>query len=262
MIRALWTAASGMESQQKNIDVVANNLANVNTTGFKKSRADFQDLMYQNLKTTGAPSTNTTQIPTGIQIGLGSRLAAVTKIFTTGDLNQTGNALDMAIQGDGFFQIQLPDGTTGYTRAGAFKKDNTGRVVTSDGYPLLPAITIPANATTTTIGNDGTVSVVQAGQNTPTQVGNIQLALFSNPAGLSAQGMNLFIQSDASGAPTTGTPGLTGIGTIAQGYLEMSNVSVMEEMVNMITSQRAYEVNSKAVQAADEMLQTANNLRR
>ncbi|HEY4743941.1 MAG TPA: flagellar basal-body rod protein FlgG [Desulfuromonadaceae bacterium] len=262
MIRALWTAASGMESQQKNIDVVANNLANVNTAGFKKSRADFQDLMYQNLKTTGAPSTNTTQIPTGIQIGLGSRLAAVTKIFTTGDLNQTGNALDMAIQGDGFFQIQLPDGTTGYTRAGAFKKDNTGRVVTSDGYPLLPAITIPANATTTTIGNDGTVSVVQAGQNTPTQVGNIQLALFSNPAGLSAQGMNLFIQSDASGAPTTGTPGLTGIGTIAQGYLEMSNVSVMEEMVNMITSQRAYEVNSKAVQAADEMLQTANNLRR
>jgi flagellar basal-body rod protein FlgG len=262
MIRALWTAASGMESQQKNIDVVANNLANVNTTGFKKSRADFQDLMYQNLKTTGAPSTNTTQIPTGIQIGLGSKLAAVTKIFTAGDLNQTGNALDMAIQGDGFFQIQLPDGTTAYSRSGAFKKDNTGRVVTSDGYPLLPAITIPANATTTTIGNDGTVSVVQAGQTTPTQVGSIQLALFSNPAGLSAQGMNLYIQSDSSGAPTTGTPGLTGLGTIAQGYLEMSNVSVMEEMVNMITGQRAYEVNSKAVQAADEMLQTANNLKR
>jgi len=251
-----------MESQQKNIDVVANNLANVNTTGFKKSRADFQDLMYQNLKTTGAPSTNTTQIPTGIQIGLGSRLAAVTKIFTAGDLNQTGNALDMAIQGDGFFQIQLPDGTTAYTRAGAFKRDNTGRIVTSDGYPLLPAITIPANATTTTIGNDGTVSVVQAGQTAPTQIGNIQLALFPNPAGLSAQGMNLYIQSESSGAPTTGTPGLTGIGTIAQGYLEMSNVSVMEEMVNMITGQRAYEVNSKAVQAADEMLQTANNLKR
>lgn len=262
MIRALWTAASGMESQQKNIDVVANNLANVNTTGFKKSRADFQDLMYQNLKTTGAPSTNTTQIPTGIQIGLGSRLAAVTKIFTSGDYNQTGNTLDVAIQGDGFFQIQLPDGTTAYSRAGAFKKDNTGRVVTSDGYPLLPAITIPANATTTTIGNDGTVSVVQAGQTAPTQVGNIQLAQFSNPAGLSAQGMNLFIQSESSGAPTTGTPGLNGLGTVAQGYLEMSNVSVMEEMVNMITGQRAYEVNSKAVQAADEMLQTANNMKR
>ncbi len=262
MIRALWTAASGMESQQKSIDVVANNLANVNTAGFKKSRADFQDLMYQNLKTTGSPSTNTTQVPTGIQIGLGSRLAAVTKIFTTGDFSQTGNELDMAIEGDGFFQIQLPDGTTAYSRSGAFKKDNTGRVVTSDGYPLLPAITIPANATKTSIGNDGTVSVLQAGQNTPTQVGNIQLVLFSNPAGLSAQGKNLFIESEASGAPTTGTPGQTGLGTIAQYFLEMSNVSVMEEMVNMITGQRAYEVNSKAVQAADEMLQTANNLKR
>lgn len=262
MIRALWTAASGMQSQQKNIDVVANNLANVNTAGFKKSRADFQDLMYQNLKTTGAPSTNTTQNPTGIQIGLGSRLAAVTKIFTTGDFNQTGNELDMAIEGDGFFQIQLPDGTTAYTRSGAFKKDNTGRVVTSDGYPLLPAVTIPPNAIKTNIGNDGTVSVILGGQSTTTQLVSIQLATFPNPAGLSAQGKNLFIQSDASGAPTTGTPGQTGIGTLAQGFLEMSNVSVMEEMVNMITGQRAYEVNSKAVQAADEMLQTANNLRR
>ena len=262
MIRALWTAASGMESQQKNIDVVANNLANVNTAGFKKSRADFQDLMYQNLKTTGAPSTSTTQNPTGIQIGLGSRLAAVTKIFTTGDFSQTGNELDMAIEGDGFFQIQLPDGSTSYSRAGSFKKDSTGRIVTSDGYPLLPAITVPSNATKTSIGNDGTVSVLQAGQNTPTQVGNIQLASFPNPAGLSAQGKNLFVPSDASGAPTTGTPGQTGLGTIAQGFLEMSNVSVMEEMVHMITGQRAYEINSKAVQAADEMLQTANNLRR
>jgi len=251
-----------MESQQKNIDVVANNLANVNTAGFKKSRADFQDLMYQNLKTTGAPSTNTTQVPTGIQIGLGSRLAAVTKIFTTGDFSQTGNELDMAIEGDGFFQIQLPDGTTAYTRSGAFKKDSTGRVVTSDGYPLLPAITVPSNATKTNIGNDGTVSVLQAGQNTPTQIGNIQLASFPNPAGLSAQGKNLFIVSDASGAATTGTPGQTGLGTLSQGFLEMSNVSVMEEMVNMITGQRAYEVNSKVVSAADEMLQTANNLKR
>ena len=261
MIRALWTAASGMQSQQKNIDVVANNLANVNTTGFKKSRADFQDLMYQNLKTTGAPSTNATQIPTGIQIGLGSRLAAVAKIFTAGDMNQTGNTLDMAIQGNGFFQIQLPDGTTGYSRSGAFKQDSQGRVVTSDGYPLLPEIVIPSNASTITIGNDGTFSVMQAGQTAPTTVGNMQLASFPNPAGLSAQGMNLYIPSDASGTATTGTPGQTGLGTIGQGYLEMSNVSVMEEMVNMIVGQRAYEINSKAVQAADQMLQTANNLK-
>ena len=169
MIRALWTAASGMQAQQKNLDVVANNLANVNTAGFKKSRADFQDLMYQNLKTSGAPSTNATQVPTGIQIGLGSRLAAVTKIFTTGDFTQTGNELDMAIEGDGFYQIQLPDGGTGYSRSGAFKKDSTGRVVTSDGYPLLPDISIPSNATKVNIGNDGTVSVTQAGQNTPTR---------------------------------------------------------------------------------------------
>jgi flagellar basal-body rod protein FlgG len=251
-----------MQSQQKNLDVVANNLANVNTAGFKKSRADFQDLMYQNLKTTGAPSTNSTQIPTGIQIGLGSRLAAVTKIFTPGDFTQTGNELDMAIEGDGFYQIQLPDGSTGYSRSGAFKKDSTGRIVTSDGYPLLPAISLPSNATKVNIGNDGTVSVTQAGQNTPTQVGNIQLASFSNPSGLSAQGKNLFLPSDASGAATTATPGQSGLGTIAQGFLEMSNVSVMEEMVNMIVGQRAYEINSKAVQASDEMLQTANNLRR
>ena len=262
MIRALWTAASGMQSQQKNLDVVANNLANVNTAGFKKSRADFQDLMYQNLKTSGAPSTNATQVPTGIQIGLGSRLAAVTKIFTPGDFTQTGNELDMAIEGDGFYQVQLPDGGTGYSRSGSFKKDSTGRVVTSDGYPLLPAISIPSNATKVNIGNDGTVSVMQAGQNTPTQVGNIQLASFSNPSGLSAQGKNLFLPTDASGAATTGTPGQTGLGTIAQGFLEMSNVSVMEEMVSMIVGQRAYEINSKAVQASDEMLQTANNLKR
>jgi flagellar basal-body rod protein FlgG len=251
-----------MQSQQKNLDVVANNLANVNTAGFKKSRADFQDLMYQNLKTTGAPSTNSTQIPTGIQIGLGSRLAAVTKIFTAGDFTQSGNELDMAIEGDGFFQIQLPDGTTAYTRSGAFKKDSQGRMVTSDGYPLLPEVVIPSNATKVNVGNDGTVSVMQAGQSTPTSVGNIQLASFPNPAGLSAQGKSLFLPSDASGAATTATPGQTGLGTIAQGFLEMSNVSVMEEMVNMIVGQRAYEINSKAVQASDEMLQQANNLKR
>ncbi len=262
MIRALWTAASGMQAQQKNIDVVANNLANVNTTGFKRSRADFQDLMYQNLKSSGAPSTNSTQVPNGIQIGLGTRLASVSKIFTTGDLTQTGNELDIAIEGDGFFQIQQPDGTTAYSRAGSFKKDSQGRIVTPDGNPLLPEIVIPSNATKINIGSDGTVSVNQSGQTTPTTIGTIQLALFSNPSGLSSLGKNLYQQTDASGSATTGTAGQNGLGTIAQGMVEMSNVSVAEEMVNMIVGQRAYEINSKAVQAADEMLQTANNLRR
>lgn len=262
MIRALWTAASGMQSQQLNIDVIANNLANVNTTGFKKSRADFQDLMYQNLKTTGAPSTNATQIPSGIQVGLGSKAAAVNKIFTAGNISQTGNELDLSVEGEGFFQVRLPDGSTSYTKAGSFKKDSTGKLVTSDGYPLVPEIVIPNNATKTTIGNDGTVSVLQAGQTTPTSVGTIQLATFSNPSGLSSMGHNLYQPSESSGTANTGTAGQNGIGTISQGFLEMSNVSVMEEMVSMITSQRAYEINSKAVQAADEMLQQANNLRR
>lgn len=262
MMRALWTAASGMQTQQKNIDVVAHNLANVNTTGFKRSRADFEDLMYQNLKSTGSPSTNTTQTPTGIQIGLGTRLASVSKIFTTGDFSQTGNELDIAIEGDGFFQIQQPDGTTAYTRAGAFKKDDQGRIVTSNGDPLLPEIVVPNNTTKIDIGSDGTVSAIQSGQTAPTTVGTIQLALFSNPAGLFSMGKNLYRETDSSGTPTTGTPGLEGLGTVAQGMLEMSNVSVAEEMVNMIVGQRAYEANSKAVQAADEMLQTANNLRK
>lgn len=261
MIRSLWTAASGMQAQQLNMDVVANNLANVNTVGFKKSRADFQDLMYQNIKTTGAPSTSTTQM-VGIQIGLGTKAAAVTKLFTAGNFSQTGNELDIAIEGDGFYQIQLPDGTTGYSRAGAFKKDNQGRMVNSDGYPLVPSITIPNNATKVNIGNDGTVSVLQAGTTAATTVGNIQLAMFSNPSGLSSMGHNLYQPTDSSGAATTGTPGQNGIGGTAQGILEMSNVSVMEEMVNMIVCQRAYEVNSKAIQASDEMLQKANEIKR
>jgi flagellar basal-body rod protein FlgG len=251
-----------MQSQQTNIDVIANNLANVNTTGFKKSRADFQDLMYQTMKTTGAPSTNATEIPSGIQIGLGSKAVSVTKIFTPGTINTTGNDLDLAIEGDGFFQIQLPDGNTAYSRSGAFKRDSTGRMVNADGYPLVPEIVIPSNATSVTVGNDGTVSVVQAGQTSPTSVGNIQLATFSNPAGLSSMGHNLYQPSESSGTATTGTPGQNGLGALSQGFLEMSNVSVMEEMVNMIVGQRAYEINSKSVQAADEMLQQANNLRR
>ncbi|MDD2308112.1 MAG: flagellar basal-body rod protein FlgG [Desulfuromonadaceae bacterium] len=262
MIRSLWTAASGMQGQQKSIDVVANNLANVNTTGFKRSRADFQDLIYQNLKSTGAPATNATQVPTGIQIGLGSRLAAVTKIFTAGDFTQTGNELDIAIEGDGFFPITMPDGTTGYSKAGAFKRDSTGQIVTPDGNPLSPPILIPNNATKINIGSDGTVSVQVAGQSATTTVGNIELASFSNPSGLSSQGKNMYLPTDASGTATVGTPGKDGLGTIAQGLLEMSNVNVAEEMVNMIVGQRAYEINAKAVTASDEMLQTANNLKR
>ena len=262
MIRALWTAASGMQSQQLNIDVIANNLANVNTTGFKKSRPDFQDLMYQNMKSVGAPSTSSTQIPSGIQIGLGSKAASVTKVFSAGSMTQTGNDLDLAIEGDGFFQIHMTDGTTTYTRDGSFKKDSQGRIVNSDGYPLTPEMVIPTNASKVTIGNDGTVSVLQAGQSTPTTIGTIQLATFSNPSGLSSLGHNLYQPTDSSGTANTGTAGQNGIGAIGQGFLEMSNVSVMEEMVNMIMSQRAYETNSKAVQAADEMLQQTNNIKR
>ena len=262
MIRSLYTAASGMQGQQRSIDVVANNLANVNTAGFKRSRADFQDLMYQNLKTTGSPSTGTTQVPTGIQIGLGSRLASVTKLFTAGDITQTGNDLDIAIEGGGFFQITQPDGTVGYTKAGAFKTDSVGQIVTPDGNPLSPSITIPSNATKINIGNDGTVSVQIPGQSTTSTIGNIKLAHYPNAAGLSSQGKTIYLPSDASGSATTGTPGQDGLGTIAQGFLEMSNVNVAEEMVNMIVGQRAYEINSKAVTASDEMLQTANGLKR
>ncbi|QXE90336.1 flagellar basal-body rod protein FlgG [Geomonas subterranea] len=262
MIRALWTAASGMQAQQLNIDVVANNLANSSTTGFKKSRADFQDLMYQTEKTTGAPATNTTTIPTGIQVGLGVRPGAVSKIFTTGTMVHTGNELDMAIEGDGFLQVQQSDGTTAYTRAGSLKKDGQGRVVTSDGQPVIPEIVIPSNATSINIGSDGTVSVQQAGQTASTTVGTIQLASFTNPAGLNAIGKNLFLPTDSSGNATTGTAGQNGLGTLEQGYIEQSNVSVMEEMVSMIVSQRAYEINSKAIQASDDMLQQAAALKR
>jgi flagellar basal-body rod protein FlgG len=262
MIRALWTAASGMQTQQVNIDVIANNLANVNTTGFKKSRPEFQDLMYQNMKSIGVPSTSSTQVPTGIQIGLGAKTSAVTKVFTPGSISMTGNELDVAIEGDGFFQVNMPDGGTAYSRDGALKKDSQGRIVTSDGYPITPEIVIPNNASNVSIGNDGTVTVLQAGQTSPTTVGTIQLALFSNPAGLSSMGHNLYQATDSSGTATTGTPGQNGIGTLSQGFLEMSNVSIVEEMVNMIVSQRAYETNSKAVQAADEMLQQTNSIKR
>ncbi len=262
MIRSLFTAATGMETQKINIDVIANNLANVNTVGFKKSRADFQELLYQTMRTPGATSAEGAQIPTGIQIGLGAKPAAVQKIFQQGDFVLTGNSLDLVIEGDGFFQILTPDGTIAYSRAGAFKLDNEGRVVNSDGYPLEPGITIPANTLSITVGSDGRVSVLQAGSNTPTEIGQIELARFINPGGLNAIGKNLFLQTASSGEPTTGNPSTEGLGTLAQGFVELSNVNVVEEMVSMIVSQRAYEVTSKAVQTADEMLQIANNLRR
>ncbi|WP_225071637.1 flagellar basal-body rod protein FlgG [Desulfuromonas sp. CSMB_57] len=260
MIRALWTAATGMEAQQINMDVIANNLANVNSVGFKKSRADFQDVLYQTIKVAGTDAAGGAEQPTTIQVGLGSRVAAIQKVFSTGDIQQTGNSLDLAIEGAGFFQVRMPDGELAYTRAGAFKKDGTGRLVTSNGYPLEPEIVIPENATSIAIGRYGTVEVLLDGQSEPTQVGTITLTRFANPAGLMAQGSNLYTETPTTGAPVTGNPGEEGFGSLAQGYLEGSNVSIMEEMVNMIAGQRAYEINSKAIKTADEMLQMTNNL--
>ena len=262
MLRSLFTAATGMTAQQQHIDVISNNLANVNTTGFKRGRADFQDLLYQTLREPGAASSNQTEIPTGIQLGLGVRTAAVQRLFLEGDFQQTQNQLDIAIDGAGFFQIRRTDGEIAYSRSGSFKLDSQGRVVNSDGFPLEPEITIPNDTVSITVGTDGTVSVLQAGNTTPQQVGQIQLANFPNPAGLSGQGRSLFQRTTASGDPITGAPSQGGLGGLSQGVLEISNVSVVEEMVNLISGQRAYEINSKAIQASDEMLQTAANLRR
>lgn len=260
MIRALWTAATGMETQQLNMDVIANNLANVNSSGFKRSRADFQDILYQVAKTPGVASGSGTETPTGIQVGLGSRVASVQKVFTVGDIHTTGNDLDLAIEGEGFFQVTMPSGDLAYTRAGALKRDSIGRLVTPEGFPLSPEITIPANATKVSIGQYGVVEAFVAGESEPTQVGTLELAKFVNPSGLQSIGRSLFSESTASGSATTGTPGEEGLGLISQGYLEGSNVNIMEEMVNMIAGQRAYEVNSKAIQTADDMLQKATNL--
>ncbi|MBI5491372.1 MAG: flagellar basal-body rod protein FlgG [Deltaproteobacteria bacterium] len=262
MIRALWTASTGMEAQQLNIDIIAHNLANVNTTGFKKSRADYQDLLYQEIKSAGASSSPSTMVPTGIQVGQGVRTVSTEKVFNQGNFKQTDNPLDLAVEGEGFFQVTRPDGTPSYTRTGEFKVDRDGRLVTSDGYVVEPQITIPSDALTVTISADGIVSVTQPGVTTPTQVGNIELARFVNPSGLQANGKNLYTPTAASGDATTGAPGAEGLGTLAQGFLEMSNVSVVEEMVNMIAAQRAYEINSKSIQTTDEMLQTANAMKR
>lgn len=251
-----------MNTQDLNVSVIANNLANVNTTGFKRSRPEFQDLIYQNLRLVGTLSPNGNQVPTGAQLGLGSKTAAIQKIFLQGDFAQTQNSLDVAVQGKGFFQIQQPDGTTAYTRAGSFKLDNTGQIVTADGLVVQPALTVPQDALNISIDPQGSVSVTQPGSTAPTVLGTLQVATFQNEAGLQAIGFNLFQESDASGTPTIGDPGSDDRGNTIQGFLELSNVSVVEEMVNLISAQRAYEVNSRTVQTADEMLQIANNMKR
>ncbi|MBU2802098.1 flagellar basal-body rod protein FlgG [Acidithiobacillus caldus] len=254
MMRSLYVAAAGLEGEQTKMDVIANNLANVNTTGFKQSRAVFQDLLYQNLRQPGAQSSQTTQYPSGLQLGTGVRVVATERLMTQGNLTSTGNALDLGINGQGFFQIMQPDGTIAYTRDGTFQLNNQGQLVTSNGYLLQPPVTIPPNAQSITIGTDGTVSVVLPGQSQPQQVGSIQLANFINPTGLQSIGDNLYLQTGSSGAPQTGQPTLNGLGSVQQGYLESSNVNVVSELVDMIATQRAYEINSKAVSTSDSML--------
>src|SRR5215475_1456869 len=261
MYRALFTAASGMQAQQLSLENVANNLANAGTSGFRRRRLQFQDLMYQNMVLPGAAATQQTTYSTGLQVGLGARSAASEIIQSQGDFNSTGNPLDLTIQGQGFFQVQLPTGETAYTRSGAFQLDSTGSIVTSDGNQLQPALTIPSSATNITIGTDGTVSVQLPGQAQAQQVGTIQLATFANPGGLNSVGTNLFLETTASGNPIVGTPGgAEGLGTIQQGTLENSNVDVVGEFIQMILAQRSYEANSRVVHAADEMFQTINGL--
>lgn len=255
MNSALWVAKTGLDAQQTRMSVVANNLANVNTTGFKKGRAAFEDLLYQTVKQPGAQTTQQTQAPTGMMLGTGVRIVATDKQFAQGNLQQTSNTFDLAINGRGFFQVLQPDGSTAYTRDGTFQVNAQGEMVTSAGYALQPGITIPQNAQSVTIGNDGTVSVQLPNQAAAQQVGTLTLADFINPAGLQAKGDNLYLETAASGAPQTGTPGLSGLGSVQQGALEASNVNVVEEMVNMIETQRAYEMNSKAIATTDQMLQ-------
>ncbi len=261
MIRSLFTAATGMEAQQMNVDVISNNIANVNTTGYKASRAEFQDLLYQTLRAPGAPSETGMQVPSGIQIGLGVKPVAVQKLFTQGDFINTGNDLDFVIEGDGFFQVSRPDGTTAYTKAGNFSLDKDGNLVNPDGYLLYPGVQIPTTATKVTVTFDGIVNILTAGQTAPVQTGQITLARFINPGGLQAIGKNLFLATDSSGDPITGTPDSEGFGDISQGFLENSNVNVVEELANLITAQRAFDMNSKAVQASDQMLQTTASMK-
>lgn len=259
MNKALWIAKTGLEAQQNRMAVISNNLANVNTNGFKKDRAIFNDLLYQNVRQVGAQSSQDTQLPSGLQLGTGVRTVATEKVHTQGNIVQTENSLDVAIQGRGFLQILMPDGTIAYTRDGSFKMDSTGQMVTANGYLLEPSVTIPEDALSVTVGSDGVVSALLPGAAAPTQLGNIQLADFVNPTGLQSIGDNLYLESAASGSPTTGTPGLNGLGTLVQGALESSNVNVVEELVNMIESQRAYEMNSKAISTSDQMLRFVSN---
>ncbi|MEW5904720.1 MAG: flagellar basal-body rod protein FlgG [Pseudomonadota bacterium] len=260
MIRSLWISKTGLEAQQTQMDVISNNLANINTVGFKRSRAVFEDLLYQNIRQPGAQSSQQTQIPSGLQIGTGVRPIAAERIHTQGNLQQTGNKLDVAIQGEGFFQVLMPDGTTAYTRDGSLQTDNQGQLVTANGFVIQPALTIPANATSVTIGQDGVVSVTQAGSAAAVQVGSLQLATFINPAGLESKGQNLYLETAASGAPSTNVPGTNGAGTLSQGMVETSNVNVVEELVNMIQAQRAYEINSKSITTSDQMLQRLSQI--
>ncbi|MFZ2209230.1 MAG: flagellar basal-body rod protein FlgG [Porticoccaceae bacterium] len=252
---ALWVAKTGVDAQQQRMAVISNNLANVNTTGFKRGRAVFEDLLYQNVRQVGAQSSQDTKLPSGLSLGTGVRNVATEKLFTQGNLVNTDNSLDVAIQGRGFVQILMPDGSIGYTRDGSFKQDDQGQLVTSSGYVVQPSISIPENTLSITVGSDGVVSATTPGDSAPSQVGTLELADFVNPAGLQPIGQNLFKETAASGAPQAGTPGLNGLGTLSQGFLESSNVNVVEELVNMIETQRAYEMNSKAISTADNMLQ-------
>ncbi len=255
MIRSLWISKTGMEAQQTALDAIANNLANTATNGYKRGHAVFEDLMYQNLRQVGANTAEQSVLPTGLQIGMGVRPVALARNFSQGNLQQTGNNLDMAVRGNGFFQIQMPDGTTGYSRDGAFQLNSQGQIVTNGGHLLQPGITIPAQALTVTVANDGIVTVTLPGQTAPQQVGQVQLAGFINPGGLDPKGENLYAESASSGAPAAGAPGSNGLGQLSQGSVEASNVNVVEELVSMIQTQRAYEINSKAVQTSDQMLQ-------
>ena len=255
MIRSLWIAKTGLEAQQLSMDVIANNLANVSTNGFKRSRAVFEDLLYQTLRQPGAKSTQQTEIPSGLQLGTGVHPVATERIHTQGNLQQTGNSLDIAVNGVGFFQILQADGTTAYSRDGSFQLNSQGQIVTASGYVVQPAITVPANALAVSISRDGIVSVTTSGSTTPTQIGQLQLASFINTGGLQSQGENLYIETASSGSPSTGNPGTNGLGFLNQGYVETSNVNVAEELVNMIQTQRAFEINSRSIQASDQMLQ-------
>ena len=255
MINSLWIAKTGMEAQQMQLDVISNNLANSSTNGFKRASAVFEDLMYQNLRQAGSNSSEQSQLPTGLQVGLGVRTVATSRSFSQGALQQSGNKLDVAVQGNGFFQVTMPDGTTNYTRDGSFQVDSQGRLVTATGLPIANGVTVPANATSIAIAGDGTVTAQIPGNVAPQSVGTIALASFINPAGLDPKGQNLYAETPASGQPNSGTPGSNGLGALMQGYVETSNVNVVQELVTMIQTQRAYEMNSKAIQTSDQMLQ-------